>query len=72
MRALALLESLESSNPGDLGRLAGHEVRGAMSASLGPIRKITILESLNPKVLILEGAGGLKIASWRHRHVDEC
>ena len=44
-KSLALLESLQSSNPGSLERLVGHEVRGALGASPGRIRKLTILES---------------------------
>ena len=44
-RSTLVLESLQASNPGGLGGLSGSEVRGAVIATAGPIRKLTNLES---------------------------
>ena len=44
-RSTLVLESLQSSNPGGVGKLAGSEVRGPKVETSGPIRKLTILES---------------------------
>ena len=44
-RSTLVLESLQTSNPGGLGRLVGQGVRGPVVANPGLARKLTILES---------------------------
>ena len=44
-RSTLVLESLQSSNPGGLGRLAGSGVKGPMVPTSGPTRELTNLES---------------------------